>query len=167
MMKNIWTIGHSNLSAEVFIQTLKSFNIQTLIDIRRFPGSRKFPHFNQENLKTELLKEGINYIHEESLGGRRKPRPDSSNTGWNNEAFRGYADYMETSEYKDAFERLIQQAAQNTTVIMCSEVLWWRCHRMLISDHLKKTGWTVTHIMGINKSKQHEYSAVAKISLES
>lgn len=166
MKKNIWTVGHSNLDLEVFIQILKSFNIQTLVDIRRYPGSRKFPHFNQEDLRVALLKEGIDYLHLESLGGRRKPKPDSINTGWHNDAFRGYADYMETEEFAKAINILKKVAAQKTTVIMCSEVLYWRCHRMLISDHLKKHGWSVTHIMGINKSKEHSYSAVAKGSIE-
>jgi uncharacterized protein (DUF488 family) len=167
MKKNIWTVGHSNLDLEVFIQILKSFNIQTLVDIRRFPGSRKFPHFNKENLQIELLKEDIDYLHLESLGGRRKPKSDSKNTGWNNDAFRGYADYMETEEFSEAIDSLMKLAVQNATAIMCSEVLYWRCHRMLISDHLKKMGWSVTHIMGLNKSKEHTYSAVAKASLES
>lgn len=163
MKKNIWTIGHSNKSFEEFVQTLKSFDIRMLVDIRRFPGSRKYPHFNKSSLEGGLKKEGISYIHLESLGGRRRPRPDSRNDRWTNEAFRGYADYMETEEFKNAIGQLKSVALAERSAIMCSEVLWWQCHRSLVSDQLKSEEWTVIHIMGIGKSKEHPYSPAAQV----
>lgn len=158
----IYTIGHSTHSIEVFLSMLQSFDIKTIVDIRRFPGSRKFPQFNQENLKTALEKVGIHYIHLVDLGGRRKPNKDSKNTSWNNESFRGYADYMETDSFKSAIVKLENIAFEQTTASMCSEAVWWRCHRSMVSDYLKAKGWTVLHIMTISKAQEHKYTAPAR-----
>ena len=161
--KIIYTIGHSTHTLEEFVAMLKSFNIELLADIRSFPGSRKFPHFNKENLPASLAENNIEYIHLKNLGGRRKVNPDSCNTGWRVAAFRGYADYMETESFKKAIQELEQIASQKRVAYMCAEAVWWRCHRSLVSDYLKNEGWTVLHIMGVGKSTEHPYTAPAKI----
>jgi uncharacterized protein (DUF488 family) len=158
----IYTIGHSNRSIETFLAMLQSFGIEVLADIRSMPGSRKWPQFNQNELKQSLQQAGITYMHFLALGGRRKPKPDSHNTAWHNKAFMGYADYMETDEFKTAITELEKIAAEKRTAYMCSEAVWWRCHRSLVSDYLKVKGWTVMHIMDINKSQEHPYTSPAK-----
>ena len=159
----IYTIGHSTHSLEEFLTMLKSFDIKILMDIRRFPGSRKFPHFNKENIEMSLQEAGIQYIHNVDLGGRRKVKKDSKNTSWNNLSFRGYADYMETEEFANAVKKLETIALKETTAYMCSEAVWWRCHRSMVSDCLKAKGWEVSHIMAPGKSQEHKYTAPAKV----
>lgn len=161
--KIIYTIGHSTHTLEEFMAMLKSFNIELLADIRSFPGSRKFPHFNRENLPASLAENNIEYIHLKNLGGRRKVNPDSCNTGWRVAAFRGYADYMETESFNIAIEQLEKIASQKRVAYMCAEAVWWRCHRSLVSDYLKNEGWTVLHIMDVGKSTEHPYTSPAKI----
>ena len=161
--KIIYTIGHSTHTLEEFVAMLKSFNIELLADIRSFPGSRKFPHFNKENLPASLAENNIEYIHLRNLGGRRKVNPESCNTGWRVAAFRGYADYMETENFEKAIKKLEQIASAKRVAYMCAEAVWWRCHRSLVSDYLKNEGWTVLHIMGVGKSTEHPYTAPAKI----
>ncbi len=159
----IFTIGHSTHSIEYFLEMLQSFEIKAIVDIRRFPSSKKFPQFDQENLKTSLEKAGIQYIHLVDLGGRRKADKDSKNTIWKNESFRGYADYMETQTFEKAIEQLEQIALKQATAYMCSEAVWWRCHRSMVSDYLKAKGWNVLHIMNIAKVQKHKYTAPARI----
>ena len=142
---------------------LQSFSISLVADIRNFPGSRRYPQFNKDNLENSLKQAGVNYIHMKELGGRRKPLPDSINTNWRNEAFRGYADYMQTDEFKNAMNKLEELASTQATAYMCSEAVWWRCHRALVSDYLKVKGWTVMHIMGIGKEQEHPYTKAATI----
>lgn len=161
--KNIWTIGHSTRSLEEFIAMLKSFQIESVADIRSFPGSRKYPQFNREALEISLPQNNIRYFHLKNLGGRRKASPDSKNTAWHHPAFRGYADYMETDEFKIGIQQLEQIAMQQRTVYMCSEAVWWRCHRSMVSDFLKVKGWTVMHIMSIGKNEEHPYTSPARI----
>ena len=161
--KNIWTIGHSTHTLKDFVAMLHSFQINRLVDIRNFPGSRKFPHFNKEDLQISLPENGIAYTHIKELGGRRKPKADSKNDGWRLPAFRGYADYMETKIFKNAIKELEQLGAESKVAYMCSEAVWWSCHRSLVSDYLKLNGWTVQHIMGIGKSTEHPYTSPAKI----
>jgi uncharacterized protein (DUF488 family) len=134
---SIWTIGHSTLSIEEFLERLKSFGVELLADVRSFPGSRRFPHFNKDNLSSALTDAGIRYEHFREFGGRRRARPDSLNMTWRNESFRGYADYMETEEFRVGVERLLDLASKQRVAIMCSEAVWWRCHRSMISDYLK------------------------------
>jgi len=160
---SIWTIGHSTLSIEEFIARLKSFKITLLADVRSFPGSRRYPHFNKENLSTPLADAGIRYEHLRELGGRRRPRPDSINMAWRNESFRGYADYMETEGFRAGVERLIELASKQRVAIMCSEAVWWRCHRSMISDYLKVKGIDVIHIMGEEKSELHPFTSAAHV----
>lgn len=161
--KTIFTIGHSTRTLEEFIKLLKSFNIQLLADIRSYPGSKRFPHFNKDALQKTLPEQHIAYQHFPALGGRRKTTNESKNTVWKNEAFRGYADYMETDDFKNAIAELEAVAKKQTTAYMCSEAVWWSCHRSLVSDYLKWRGWNVIHIMAENKSQEHPYTSPAKI----
>jgi uncharacterized protein (DUF488 family) len=159
----IWTIGHSTHTIEELISLLNSFHIELVVDIRSYPGSGHFPHFNKESLEISLTENSIAYIHLRDLGGRRKVRKDSVNNGWRHPAFRGYADYMETEQFKDAIEELEKLALGKITVCMCAEALWWGCHRSMVSDYLKLEGWTVFHIMGIGKSEEHRYTQPSRI----
>lgn len=161
--KQIWTIGHSTRSLEEFTEVLQSFRIAMVTDIRSLPGSRKYPHFNKEALEASLASEGISYKHLKSLGGRRKPQPDSVNTGWKNTSFRAYADYMATEEFTAGMQELIGYAQDQRVAYMCAEAVWWRCHRALVSDWLKHRGWEVIHIFNPTKSQIHPYTSVAKI----
>jgi len=162
-MKLIYTIGHSTHPIEVFISMLQSFSIELVADIRNFPGSRRYPQFNKDNLEQSLKHAGIDYIHMKELGGRRKPLPNSINTNWRNDAFRGYADYMQTEEFNNAMKKLEDLASARRTAYMCSEAVWWRCHRALVSDYLKVRGWKVMHIMNVGKADEHPYTSAAKV----
>ena len=160
---SLWTIGHSTLSIEDFINKLKSFEIHLLADVRSFPGSRRYPHFNRKQLDASLAGADIRYEHFSELGGRRRARPDSLNIAWRNESFRGYADYMESDEFRKGIDRLLDLATTGRTAIMCSEAVWWRCHRSLISDYLKVKGIEVNHIMAIGKAEPHPFTSAARI----
>lgn len=162
--KTIWTIGHSTRSMEELIAMLHSFNIQLVADIRSYPGSKRYPHFNKESLEVVFPKNNIAYAHLKSLGGRRKPNPHSLNNAWRNDAFRGYADYMETKDFKIGIEELQKLAIDRRTAYMCSEAVWWSCHRALVSDYLKSHGWEVIHIMGKDKSEEHPYTSAASFA---
>jgi len=159
-----WTIGHSTRPIEEFLRLLAEHRIEALADVRRFPASRKHPQFNAENLRASLAAAGVEYVSMTELGGRRRTRPDSRNTAWRNESFRGYADYMETEPFGSAFSRLIQIVEKKRTAIMCAESLWWRCHRSLISDALKVRGYEVCHILGPGECKAHPYTAAATVA---
>lgn len=162
-MNTIWTIGHSSRTLEDFVELLKTFRIELLVDVRRYPGSRKFPYFNKDALAESLPQEGIAYKHIESLGGRRKVLPNSKNDAWRLDSFRGYADYMETEEFKSALEELEELAKKKRTAFMCSEAVWWSCHRSLVSDALKVKGWEVFHIMGSTNAPEHPYTKPAHV----
>ena len=159
----IYTIGHSTRSVDIFLDMLQSFGIKILADIRSLPGSRKFPQFDKENLKISLEEAGIQYIHLADLGGRRKVKKDSKNNRWNNDSFKGYADYMETEKFESAINKLEHISLKKPTAYMCSEAVWWRCHRSMVSDYLKAKGWTVLHIMATKKVQEHKYTAPARI----
>lgn len=161
--KKIWTIGHSTHPIEEFIEILQSFKIELLADIRRYPGSKFCPQFNENSLEESLAENAIEYIHIPELGGRRTPGKDSKNTTWRNTSFRGYADYMETEEFKRAIEYLEEHALKKNTVYMCSEAYWLKCHRALVSDYLKSRDWTVMHISGIGKATEHSYTQPSHI----
>ena len=141
----MYTIGHSTRSIDDFISLLTPHEIATLIDVRRFPGSRRHPQFGSDALNASLAEAGIQYAHFVDLGGRRNPAPDSINTGWRLNAFRGYADYMETPQFHRALVSAL--ALKSPLVFMCAEALWWRCHRSLISDYLTAGGVEVRHIL--------------------
>jgi uncharacterized protein (DUF488 family) len=142
---------------------LKSFQIEVVADIRSFPGSRKFPQFNKESLEITLAQNNFEYIHIKNLGGRRKVSPNSKNTSWRHPAFRGYADFMETEIFKEGILELEQLALQKRTAYMCSEAVWWRCHRSMVSDYLKVNGWEVLHIMDLGKTVIHPYTQPARV----
>lgn len=159
----IWTVGHSTRSADDFVHLLTSHGITVLADVRRFPASRRYPHFNAKPLQDRLGASGIAYHPFPELGGRRTPRPDSSNTAWRNASFRGYADYMETEEFSSGIQRLLHVARSGHTAIMCAEAVWWRCHRGLIADYLKASGILVHHITGPGQSAPHPFTPAARL----
>ncbi len=161
--KTIWTIGHSSREVAEFVLLLKENAINILVDVRRYPGSRKWPSYNQENLALILKEENIDYAHMLDLGGRRKLTPGSQNIAWRNESFRAYADYTETSPFQKALQQLTLLAKESKVAIMCSEAVWWRCHRAIISDYLKAAGWAVMHIMAAKKVQEHPYTSAAMV----
>lgn len=161
--KTIWTIGHSTRSPDEFLTLLHSFHISMLIDIRNYPGSKRYPHFNKEALQLSLPQNSIHYLHFKELGGRRKPVPGSLNNRWRNAAFRGYADYMGTENFKNTMHDLENIAIEQPTAFMCSEAVWWSCHRALVSDYLKVRNWKVLHIMSTAKATEHPYTSAAQI----
>ena len=150
-------------SIEEFVEALKSFEIRVLADVRSFPGSKRYPQFNKDSLKSSLAGAGIEYQHFPELGGRRRMRPDSHNLAWRNESFRGYADYMETENFRNGLARLLDVASAGRTAIMCAEAVWWRCHRSLLADYLKSKEIHVTHILSANKSEPHRFTSAGKI----
>ncbi len=160
----IWTIGHSTHAIDEFIALLKENEIKLLVDVRAWPGSKRYPQFNKDALAESLNAHGIRYEHFRELGGKRKSKPDSRNTAWRNASFRGYADYMETEQFQRGIERLLDVAAETgPTAIMCAEAVWWRCHRSLVADYLKARGVKVLHILGANKVEPHPYTSAARI----
>lgn len=162
--KQIWTIGHSTRTFDEFLAMLQAFGIQTVVDVRHFPGPRKFPQYNKEVLEGELRTNNIGYKHIIELGGRRKLNKDSKNTVWRHPAFRAYADYMQTEEFCIGIDILTEIASRGQIAYMCSEAVWWRCHRSLISDLLKFNGWHVKHIMAVGKAEKHPYTRAANLS---
>lgn len=164
MILRIWTIGHSTRTIDIFLSLLKENGIKSVADVRMFPGSKRYPQFGREALAKSLSEAGIRYEHFPDLGGRRKAKPDSKNTAWRNESFRGYADYMETEDFRAGVARLVDLADQSgPTAIMCAEAVWWRCHRSLISDYLKARGAEVIHILDEKKAEPHPFTSAATI----
>lgn len=159
----LWTIGHSTHPLAEFIALLTGNGIELLADVRHFPGSRKYPHFNVEPLRAALHEAGIAYEPLTELGGRRKVQADSPNIAWRHPAFRGYADYMATPAFLAGIERLKATASKRRTAIMCSEAVWWRCHRGLIADVFKLHGTRVLHIIGTSAPQEHPYTSAARI----
>lgn len=158
-----WTIGHSTRSSEDFLAALGAHGITLLVDVRKLPGSRKYPQFNQDELSQALQEAGVRYEWWSELGGRRKGDPQSQNTAWRNASFRAYADYMQTSEFAAAMERLVETAEKERIAYMCSEAVWWRCHRGLISDYLKVRGHEVMHIQDAKRADEHPYTSAARV----
>jgi uncharacterized protein (DUF488 family) len=162
----IYTIGHSNVAIDEFTALLKAHAVECLADIRQYPSSRAFPHFNQKPLAEHLAGEGIAYEWFQDLGGRRKgtSQADSPNAGLTSPGFQHYADYMLTPPFHDAIGRLLEIAAQRRTAIMCAEKLYWRCHRMLVSDFLTAQGVAVLHIMDLKAPRMHRLSRMAVVA---
>jgi uncharacterized protein (DUF488 family) len=163
----IFTIGHSTLPIEKFLEMLDAHGIRQLVDVRTIPKSRRNPQFGQDQLPAALEQHGIRYIHQPGLGGLRHARKDSINTGWKNASFRGYADYMQTAAFAGSLAKLIELAATAPTVIMCAEAVPWRCHRSLIADALTARGIEVEHIFTATSRKPHTYTPFARIQGES
>lgn len=157
----MFTIGHSTRTFDEFLALLQEHEITRLADIRRYPGSRRFPHFSKDSLQETLPEHAIEYVHFVDLGGRRKPLPDSPNSALRNEQFRAYADYMATPEFQQAVDRLT--GSGKVTAYMCAEAVPWRCHRNLLSDELLRRGVEVLHIIGPGAAKPHELSKLATI----
>ena len=164
MLPAVLTIGHSNHPLDRFLALLARHEVEALVDIRRFPGSRKHPHFNRDSLAAALPKSGVEYRWLEALGGRRdKQRDESPNLGLENEGFRNYADYMLTGDFREGVEKLLEVARQKRTAIMCAEGLFWQCHRRLVSDFLTANGVTVQHIMPSGDLRPHKLTTGALI----
>jgi uncharacterized protein (DUF488 family) len=159
----IFTIGHSTRMLADFIHILQAFDIKEVVDIRTIPKSRHNPQFNEEHLKTMLAKHHIGYIHLSDLGGLRHTKADSINTGWHNVSFRGYADYMQTNEFKKGIEKLCSLAEKKTAVIMCAEAVPWKCHRSLVGDALLIRHYNVEDIFSETNVKPHTLTSFAKV----
>ncbi len=158
----VYTIGHSTRTIEEFVKILQAYGIQTVVDVRTIPKSGHNPQFNEDELSASLLKRDIEYIHMKGLGGLRHTTKASVNTAWRNLSFRGYADYMQTSEFNKNLELLVKIAAKKQTVIMCAEAVPWRCHRSLIGDALVIRNIRVEDIINGNTSKPHTLTWFAK-----
>jgi uncharacterized protein (DUF488 family) len=151
----LFTIGHSTRSGEEFMALLRAHGIGRLVDVRRYPGSRRYPHFSREHLSAALPREGVEYVHALELGGRRAPPPDSPNGAWRSASFRAYADHMASPEFQAWLARLERWAADASTAVMCAEAVPWRCHRQLIADALTARGVVVDHILSPGRADRH------------
>lgn len=163
MNKIIWTVGHSTRALDELIGLLKACNIEVVVDVRTVPRSRKNPQFNKDTLEQTLPEAGIEYAHAKTLGGLRHPKKDSTNMVWENESFRGFADYMQTPEFREALAWLTALAEEKHVVIMCAEILPWRCHRSLIADALLVDGFEVVEIIQEGKSSKHKLTSFAAV----
>lgn len=162
-MTRILTVGHGTASADELVDLLRGAGVEEVVDVRRYPGSRRHPHVRSEAMAAWLPEHGIAYEHVAALGGRRRPRPDSPHVGWRNDQFRAYADHMETDEFREGLAELLQRADQRTVAIMCSESVWWRCHRRLVADHLVLVeGVEVEHLFHDSRLTPHEPTAEAR-----
>ncbi len=159
----IWTIGHSTRSLGTFISLLRHYRIEAIADVRRFPGSRRLPQFAAAQLETALAHEGIGYQWFEGLGGRRRATEASADSAWRNASFRGYAEHLQSEEFAHALGDLLALAEARATAMMCAEVLWWRCHRSMISDVLKLKGIEVLHIQDEQHLTRHPYTSPARL----
>ena len=158
----VLTIGHSTRTIEEFIRLLKAHGVTCIVDVRTVPRSRRNPQFNRETLPASLQAVGIAYIHMAALGGLRRPKPDSINTGWRNASFRGYADYMQTPEFRTTLEKLLLLAKKQRVALMCAEAVPWRCHRSLIADALVAREIPTEHIMSESRRDAHALRSFAK-----
>lgn len=157
----IYTVGHSTRSLDELTGLLEAAYARELVDVRSVPRSRRHPQFEGEALASSLPVHGIAYVHEGALGGFRRPRPDSPNTGWEHPAFRGYADHMASEEFHGALTRLQARGREHATCMMCAEAQWWRCHRRLIADALVIRGWRVLHLGLHATAVEHELTPFA------
>jgi uncharacterized protein (DUF488 family) len=162
----IYTIGHSTLAIEDFIQTLKAYAIEQVVDVRTIPKSRHNPQYNSDELRQALQGQGIEYVHMPGLGGLRHTTKDSINLAWKNASFRGFADYMQTPEFSAALDELIALGKEKRCVIVCAEAVPWRCHRSLIGDALVVRGIVAQDIMNAKSSKPHVLTAWARVEGE-
>lgn len=160
---SVYTVGHSTRTVDALVELLKSFSITELADVRSIPRSRHNPQFNHDTLAAELDKHGIDCVHLPQLGGLRHPKRDSSNTGWRNPSFRGFADYMQGEGFEAGLSELAALAAQGPVALMCAEAVPWRCHRSLIADALVARGATVLHISGRARASPHRLTPFARV----
>ncbi|MEW6471349.1 MAG: DUF488 domain-containing protein [Actinomycetota bacterium] len=162
-MPVVWTVGHGRLSAAAFVALIAGAGIERVVDVRRYPGSRRFPHFASEAMAPWLAESALEYEWAPALGGRRRPAPDSPNTGLRNAQFQAYADHMATAEFRAAVDELLATAAVRRLAVMCAETVWWRCHRRLLADHLVLVdGWDVEHLMHDGRRAAHPVTPGAR-----
>jgi uncharacterized protein (DUF488 family) len=159
----IFTVGHSTLPLESFVELLQAYGIERLADIRTIPRSRRNPQFNADTLPVELAKQGIEYQPMPELGGLRHARKDSPNMGWRNDSFRGYADYMQTAAFAEAVEILVKLGREKRTAIMCAEAVPWRCHRSLVADALLVRDVPVVEILSATDWRPHKLTGFAAV----
>lgn len=162
-MNIVWTIGHSTRAQEDFLSLLRTHGIAAVADVRRFPASRRHPHFNRDAMAAWLDAGGVRYRHFEALGGRRRAAADSKNTALRHPSFRGYADYMATAPFQLALDALVAWADEQHTAVMCAEAVWWQCHRSLLSDALVARGREVRHILDLSIARPHRINELAQI----
>lgn len=163
-MDAIRTVGHGTMDAADFSALLGSAGVETLVDVRRYPGSRRHPHFGEQAMAQWLPEAGIEYLRIGALGGRRRPAPDSPNSAWRNEQFAAYADHMASDEFASGIAELLDVAKRSTTAIMCSESVWWRCHRRMVADHLVLVeGLEVEHLFHDSRLIAHDPMAEAVV----
>jgi uncharacterized protein (DUF488 family) len=165
-MGEIFTIGHSTHSLAELASLLHRHELAHVVDVRKLPKSRRMPQFDKDALEHSLPARGVGYTHMGELGGFRRPRPDSPNTGWRSGGFRAYADYMLSEQFGSALERLEGLARSDRTAIMCAEGLWWRCHRRLIADALAVRGWRVSHVLPNGDRAEHSLPEFAQVDGE-
>ena len=162
-MTRLYTIGHGTSTASEFEHRCRVAGVELVVDVRSAPGSRRHPHFNRSEMERWLPAAGIAYVWESPLGGFRRPRPDSPNVGLRHPAFRGYADHMQTDEFRDALDTVLARAADMPTAVMCSETLWWRCHRRLLADAaVLLHDSDVQHIDARGPTEPHQLTAIAR-----
>ena len=159
----VFTIGHSTRPIDEFIHLLTAHGVQCLVDVRTIPQSRHNPQFGRGQLSASLEHAGIHYTHMPGLGGLRRPRRDSTNTGWRNASFRGYADYMQTREFEESLNRCIELGNAEPVALMCAESVPWRCHRALIADALLARGIDVREITSPTEARAHALTAWARV----
>ncbi len=160
----VLTIGHSTRTVDEFISLLVAYGARRLVDVRTVPRSRHNPQFNRDALPVTLAAHGIGYTHMPGLGGLRHPKAGSPNSGWRNDSFRGFADYMQTDDFGASMEKLVQLGRDELLAVMCAEAVPWRCHRSLIADSLLVRGVGVFHIMGRNSLVAHELTPFARVN---
>ncbi len=161
--QEIWTFGHSTRTPDELIALLRHYRIEVVADVRRFPGSRRLPQFMSATLEATLAEQGIGYEWIEALGGRRRAPSGPSTSAWRNTSFRGYAEHLKSDEFASGLQRLLLLAARKPTAMMCAEVLWWRCHRSMVSDVLKLRGIEVWHIQDEQRLTLHPYTSPARL----
>jgi len=159
----LFTIGHSTRTLEELVALLRGGGVELVVDVRRFPGSRRHPQFGRERLEEGLAATGIGYRHEERLGGRRKPRLDSPNGSWRNEQFRGYADHMGSAEFAAALQELEAIAGGKPTAVLCAEAHPSQCHRNLLADAMAARGWEVVHLLAGGAREVHQLNPRLRI----
>ena len=161
---DVWTVGHSTRELDELVAVLRTDRIEAVLDVRRFPGSRRLPRFEGTALGQALDRHGIAYHWIPALGGRRRPAPESENTGWHHLAFRGYADHVATEEFAAGLVELLMIAHGLRSAILCAEILWWRCHRRIIADVLTSLDVRVWHLRGLGPPERHRLAAPARLT---